>query len=61
MLGWRCEILKTPTLGADIGEETFPPSVVPELGGSPEIDAVSSDTKETHNHEELPRSTGGAR
>ena len=35
VLGRRCEILKTPTLGADIGEETFPPSVVPELGGSP--------------------------
>jgi len=60
-LGRRCEILKTPTLGADIGKETFPPSVVPELGGSPEIDAVSSDMKETHDHEELSRSIGGAR
>jgi hypothetical protein len=33
-LGKRCEILKTPTHGADIRKETFPPSVVPELGGS---------------------------
>jgi hypothetical protein len=60
MLGGRCEILKTLTHGADIGEEKFPPSVVPELGGVARGRPVSSDTKETQDHEELPRSAGGA-
>lgn len=57
-MGRRCEILKTLTHGADIRAETFPPSVVPELG-EPSPTPVCDDMEETYDDEELPRPTGG--